>query len=335
MNSLLVVMPSWVGDIVMATPALRALHAQDSTRRIIVTVRPGLESLLAGAPFVDSVETASLRGALGPLSDARRLSTLADTVLLLPNSFRAALFARLTGARRRIGFARDGRRFLLTDRIAPTSSPTPRTTLEEYVDLVEEAFELSIEDRSMHLSTTPEEEAAAASMLDGINEPIVLINPGANRADKRWPPAHFAELADELRKRHSCAILVNGSPAEASLVREIVDRARPGVIDLPERGSTLGALKAVMSRAALLVSNDTGPRHLAAALGTPCVALFGPTDRRWTILPGANERHVVAEPFLTEDRVADRYPKACAIDRISVGDVLHAAEQLLGETGQS
>lgn len=334
MSNLLVVMPSWVGDIVMATPVLRALRAQEPTRRIVVTVRPGLESLLAGAPFVDSVETASLRGAFGPFSDARRLSKLAEMVLLLPNSFRAALFARLTGAKRRIGFARDGRGLLLTHRVAPTSTQEPRTTLEDYVDLVERAFGITIEDRSLELGTTPEEEAAAEAMLEGTKEPLILFNPGANREDKRWPAARFAELADALRDRYACTIMVNGSPAERGLVREIVERARPGVVDLPERNSTLGSLKALVKRSSLLVSNDTGPRHLAAAFGTPCVALFGPTDRRWTILPDTRERHVIAEPFLTHDRVADRYPKACRIDRIAVGDVLHAAESLLGEAGQ-
>ena len=105
----------------------------------------------------------------------------------------------------------------------------------------------------------------------------------------------------------------------------------PGVIDLTQRGSTLGALKAIVRRSSLLVTNDTGPRHLAAAFDTPCVALFGPTDRRWTLLPDPIERHLLAEPFLPEDRVADDYPAACSINRISVGDVLHAAESLLGE----
>jgi len=80
-----------------------------------------------------------------------------------------------------------------------------------------------------------------------------------------------------------------------------------------------------------MISNDTGPRHLAAAFGTPCVALFGPTDRRWTVLPEACERHLVAEPFLPEDHVADKYPRACMIDRIASGDVIHAADEFLEE----
>ena len=93
----------------------------------------------------------------------------------------------------------------------------------------------------------------------------------------------------------------------------------------------LGVLKAVIAEAALMVTNDTGPRHIAAALGTPAVVLFGPTDHRWTTLPGSRitERLLLAEPFLPEALTADRHGDSCAIDRISAGDVTEAAAQLL------
>ncbi len=330
MKTLVVVMPSWIGDIVMATPVLNALRASDPEVRLVATVRPGLEPVLAGLPCLDGIETASLRGLFGPLSDARRLRHLAaDTVLLLPNSLRSGLFARMSGARRRIGFARDGRGWLLTHPVPPPTTGMPSPTLLEYVELVEQAFEIIVEDHVPRLETTETEELGADRLLEGLEPPFVLLNPGANRTDKRWPAEHFARFADAFRKEHPCTILVNGSPAESDLVRTVVDTGDAGMISLPERGCTLGALKAVIRRAELMVSNDTGPRHLAAALGTPCVALFGPTDRRWTVLPEVRERHLVAEPFLTEEHVADQHPKACVIDRIAVGDVLHAAHDLL------
>jgi len=78
-----------------------------------------------------------------------------------------------------------------------------------------------------------------------------------------------------------------------------------------------------------MVTNDTGPRHLAVALGVPTIAIFGPTDHRWTTLPNARERIVVAQPFLPEELVADDHPKACAVDRIPVADVLHAVQATL------
>ena len=329
---LLVLMPSWMGDIVMATPALRGIRSALPEARITVSIRPGLEPILDGFPFVDAVETASLRGPLGPITDARRMARLKpDCVLVLPNSFRSALFARLTGARRRIGLSRDGRSMLLTDRVPLSNPATPGTTLDAYIHLVESTFDISMEDRSPTLETTPSEEQDADRLLAGVEGKLIVINPGANREDKRWPSERFASLADAMRERHDCTILVNGSPAEADLVESLVAQAAPGVIDLVRLGSKLGTLKAIVRRADLLVSNDTGPRHLAAAFSTPCVVLFGPTDRRFTLLPGLPERHLVAEPFLPEERVANDHPRACAIDRIAVGDVLYAAESLLGE----
>ncbi|MFO0875558.1 MAG: glycosyltransferase family 9 protein [Phycisphaerales bacterium] len=107
-----------------------------------------------------------------------------------------------------------------------------------------------------------------------------------------------------------------------------VARACDGV-DLAARGVTLGALVGVLADAALLVTNDTGPRHIAIGVATPVVALFGPTDHRFTAIPGARERRLLAEPFLPEEAVADRRPEACRIDRIEVGDVVHASHVLL------
>ncbi len=108
--------------------------------------------------------------------------------------------------------------------------------------------------------------------------------------------------------------------------------------ELPGLGVTLGSLKALVRRCAVMVTNDTGPRHIAAAMGVPTVALFGPTDPRWTTLPEETpEVCVVADPTLPEDEVADDHPERCRIDRIEVGTVIGAVERALamGRRGQS
>ena len=104
---------------------------------------------------------------------------------------------------------------------------------------------------------------------------------------------------------------------------------------LADLGVTIGSLNGVIRRSRIMLTNDTGPRHIAAALGTPAVVLFGPTDQRWTTLPGVAERRILAEPFLPETLVADRCAAFCAIDRISVGDVVFAAAQLLRSPAHS
>jgi len=124
---------------------------------------------------------------------------------------------------------------------------------------------------------------------------------------------------------------VSGSPGERDLAGEVVQAARWPVVNLVDRGVALGALKAVVARCALMITNDTGPRHVAAALGRPVVTLFGPTDHRWTTINHRRERILLAEPFLPESSIADRHASFCAIDRISVGDVLASAKSLLDD----
>ena len=99
--------------------------------------------------------------------------------------------------------------------------------------------------------------------------------------------------------------------------------------NLADGGLSLENLRGVVATCDVLLCNDTGPRHLAIATGTPTIALFGPTDHRWTLIPGAKERLLLAEPFLDADHVADRHPDACRIDRIAVGDVVHATTTTL------
>ena len=95
----------------------------------------------------------------------------------------------------------------------------------------------------------------------------------------------------------------------------------------------LGSLKAVIAESSLLITNDTGPRHIAAALGTPLVSLLGPTDHRWTTIACPHEHIVVANPFLPEPWVADDHPGDCAIEQITIGDVCAAAESALKKRG--
>lgn len=329
--SVLAFCPSWVGDTVMATPVLSALRARLPGTRIIAAVRPGLGPLLRAAPSVDEIVTLDPRGFVGPLRAAaviRRLDPAA--ILLLPNSGRSALTARLAGTPIRVGYDRDGRRRLLTHALPLTRAPEPTPALEYYARLG--AYALGADDiaRRLELGLAREDEIAADHALDGVTPPFVLMTPGANRRDKRWPAERFARVADALHAAHGLPTIVSGGPGESEVLRKIIENAQTPVHDVSARGVDLGGLKAVVARAALLITNDTGPRHLAAALGTPAVSLFGPTDHRWTLLPDAPERRLLAEPFLPADLVADTHRRLCVIDRIPVGDVIDAAEQLLG-----
>ena len=330
---LAIVGPSWVGDTVMATPVFRAARQVLPRARLVAMVRRGLNDVLAGNPWLDEVIVCDMKGALGVLRLASAIRTCrADAVLLLPNSFRSALAARLSGAPIRAGYDRDARGWLLTHRHRARKTNSPVAMVEYYADLARWALRVDHVDPTLELAATNDDRAAAQIILADVAPPFIVLNPGANRPDKRWPAERFAAVADVLARSHGLAAVASGSSTEMNVLDAVVRAAKSPIMNLAKRGITLGTLKAVIEQAKLLITNDTGPRHLAVALGTPVVTLFGPTDHRWTT-PGAlncpRERLMLAEPFLPEQLVADRHSKACAIDRIPVSDVISAARALL------
>lgn len=353
----LVVLPSWVGDAVMATPTLRILREALPGALIGALMRPGIDEVLAGLDLFDQAHVDRAAGMMGPKRVAAKLRLARyDAALILTNSFSTALIARLAAIPRRVGYARDGRAMLLTDGlpaprrrdVEPYSRSSTRPGAWAPVPAVEyyhrlatfflESIDLGAPPPGpLELAVTPEQEAAAEQILGRASidtqRPIALLNPGANDPAKRWPADRFARLADHLASARNMSILIAGSPGEAGLARDIASRCAPETAParLPDLGVTLGALKGIIRRCALLVTNDTGPRHIGAAFSTPTVALFGPTDHRWTTLRGAPERIILADPTLPEEEVANDHPDRCAIERIELQQVIDAAESLLGD----
>jgi heptosyltransferase-2 len=338
-DAVAVVCPSWVGDTVMATPVFRAVRRHCAASRIVGVLRPGLAPLVDGLSEFDELVEGAYDRTGGLVATARRLRALRlDAILLLPNSFRTGLLARGAGAARRIGYRRDARGWLLTHAAPVPRAAAPVPTLQYYAELGAWAIGSPIDDRRLGLVVTDAQEEAGRRLLPR-DDPFVLLNPGGNRADKRWPATRFAAIADALHAGRGLRPVVSGAPRERELARSVIEGmsadARAAAVDLADRGVDLGGLKAVARRAALMITNDTGPRHVAAALDTPVVSLFGPTDPRWTTLEGVRERILRAEPFLPETMVSDEHASACRIDRIAVGDVLHAASDLLAPAAPS
>lgn len=346
---LLVVCPSWVGDVVMATPVLRLLRDELPGAFIGGLVRPGCDRILAGAGFFDELHIERPSGVLGPKFVAAKIRPRRyDTALLLTNSFSTALITRIAGVPRRFGYDRDGRGFLLTNKIKASKRPGGRRVIVPAVEsywriathmlaefsLYEHAQDKPPSGIYLELATTEEDQSKANEILNAAdvgNRPFVVLNPGGNNPAKRWPTERFAKLGDELASTH--VVLINGSPAEQELVDEIIAHAHSDPVSLAALGNTLGSLKSIVRRAALMVTNDTGPRHLAVAFGTPVVSLFGPTDHRWTTVPtrpGGDEVILLADPDLPESESANDNPERCRIDRIGYEVVRDAAIGLLG-----
>ncbi len=361
---LLVVLPSWLGDVVMATPALRLLRDRLRGSFIAGLVRPEMREVLAGTDLLDELHADRKGGVMGPKHVAARLRPRRyDSALLLTNSFSSALAARVAGIPRRVGYDRDARGMLLTHSIRAMEREgssalrrrwAPVPAVRYYLDAACELLRCaSIDPPSMpddpaslpagialELATTPEEERAADELLEraglGPNAPFAVLNPGGNDPAKRWPADRFARLAEHLASTHGLAVLVNGSPSERDLAAQVRDGARARAVSLPELGVGIGSLKAIVRRARLMVTNDTGPRHLAAAFGTPLVSLFGPTDHRWTTIPTRplasgepSEAILLADPTLEANELANDHPERCRIDRIGFEVVCEAVERAL------
>jgi heptosyltransferase-2 len=285
--TLAVALPNWVGDAVMATPTLRALRARFPAERIVAVARPAVQQVLRPNPWIDayidvSKEQVGFNRAAAALRRER-----AETGILLPNSFRSALLFWMGRVKRRIGYDRGGRGMLLTDRLRPEREGgrfVPGPMITYYLRLAE-VLGAPTDERRMELFTTAEDEAAAAAAFEAMRldaAKTLILSPGyAFGPSKAWPAGHWAALARGARERFGLepAILCGGSEAP---VAAAISGALGGCPAFHEKGITLASARAVVSRARAMVAIDSGLRHYAAAFAKPVVALFGPTDIRWT-----------------------------------------------------
>lgn len=291
MRTIAIFLPNWIGDVVMATPAIRALREHFPAARLLAVCKPYVMETLAGSPWFDATIPVdrSFRGFRRAVQQLREAS--ADTAVLFPNSFRTALLARLGGCSTIVGFARYCRDPLLTHRLYPMRDdrgrPKPRPVIDDYNRIVERIGVRNPGHR-MELFTTPRDEAAAEAVWSqfGLHRfpQVVGLNPGAAfGAAKHWPVAHFAELARTLAVWRGVGVLVLCGPSEREMAREIAEKAdHPAVFHLGDSPLSLGLTRAVVRRLGLLVTTDSGPRHFAAAFDVPVVTLFGPTHIAWT-----------------------------------------------------
>ncbi len=290
--------PNWVGDAVMFTPALRAIRQRFADAHISLLGRPAPTATLTPNPWTDEIVV--FKG--GVLASARALRRgRFDLAVLGPNSFRSALVARLGGVRRRVGYDRDGRELLLTDRIPPRRDAGGEFAVVPAIDYylaLAGHLGCDIDDKRMELAVAEADAAFAGTMLDKVEadkaRPIVLLNPGASYgSSKVYPAKRFAAVADALIERRRAQIVINAGPNEHPIAAAVEDAMEhPPILNLAFVPNTLGLLKAMVRISDLMITNDTGPRHFAAAFGVPVVTIFGPTDPAWTEIYYDRERIV-------------------------------------------
>jgi heptosyltransferase-2 len=315
--------PNWVGDVVLSLPALRDVRTRFPAARLEVLARPWVAELYRALPEADAVSESR-----GHAADVASLRGRFDLGILLPNSFATALVLWRAGVPERWGYATDGRGLLLTRRCRVPPRVRGRSQVYYYRAMLE-GLGFAVEGDPDASLACPDEWAARGRALLGEDGPWVGVNPGAFYGTaKRWAPERFAAAADLVARRTGAKVAIVGAAAERRLGEAVADGLRaPSRVLCGE--TTLGELVGVVSGLDLLLTNDSGPMHLAAALGTPLVAVFGPTD--WTeTAPATSRARLVREDV----ECSPCRLRECPIDhrcmaRVGVDRVVAAALELL------
>jgi heptosyltransferase-2 len=300
---------NWVGDAAMTVPALRELRRVLPGAHLTLATRPWAEALFAGAEFVDEVIAVSdaKSSARSVWADARAWRSLRfDLAVLFPNSFAPALAAALARVPVRIGYATQGRAALLTHPLPVPEWRGRRHEVFYYLNIIaglERILRGSTDidkrepDSSLAVKEDARRDALALLRESGATDsrPLVALCPGStNSRAKRWPSERFAALADMLAERAGAQVFLIGAREELDISEEVarLTRSRPHILT----GKTnLAQTAALLSVADLLVTNDTGPAHVAAAVGCPVVVIFGPTNPE-TTRPFSASAEVVRKP---------------------------------------
>jgi heptosyltransferase-2 len=339
--------PNWIGDAVMCTPALAALRSSFPHAQITLLVNSTIAELLQENPHLDHIwiydKAGRHRDLMGKLNLSQEIARESfDVAVLFQNAFEAALLARLARIPVRYGYPTDGRGFLLT-----VHAPLPKGSCHQvdyYLHLLK-PLGINGSSKKLCLKTTPQEDETTREYLrsQGIHdaETVVGINPGATYgAAKRWSTERYARLADRMIESLNAKVLILGGPGEEKLGHAISAQMKNTALVLSGR-LTVRELMAAIRQCNLLITNDSGPMHIAAAFEVPLVAIFGPTNPRITS-PWSDQSSALSASGGGSGGLLLRKPvecspcllRECPIDhrcmtRITVEEVFEAAEKQL------
>ncbi len=338
-RKILVLQLTHIGDIVVTTPVFKALKKQYPDAEIVALVRPLTKNLLENNPHVDRILTLEApwfnrsEGAswMDTIKFARMLSKEKFSIALeFHGDPRDNLLLWLIGAKQRVGYGARGGGFFLT-KIVPYHRVVKHIT-GRYIDVLQ-AVGIDPESRQTDLFPDFEDKRAVTKARQKLGlkprDKIIVIHPGSGRPNKFWPNERFAKVADKLAAKRGVKVVLSGGPGESELIKSITARMEHEAFVLSPL--TLRQLAEFLKGAKLLISTDTGPMHMARAMGTPTVSLFGPVDpREW----GYNDKKSIAifhklpcSPCeLYDCPIPDKY--AC-LKKIKVSEVLKVAEKML------
>ena len=290
-QNIIIFCPNWVGDVVMATPFFDSIRSNYPNAVITCVVRKYVKGVIEDGPWFDRLipcNDKTIKGFFKVLREIRSIKP--DISILLSNSFRSALLARLGFSRKVFGYRRGGRSLLLTGGPEPAADkngylPMP---MQDYYMQICKWMHLDISAAvkpALFISESLKKKGKRLFVKYGIeqNDMLIGINPGAKfGSSKCWPPVYFARLAELLTKNWDCKILLFTGPGEDIIAETIIKESSAKIINTGPDKVDLALLKYLVQNCSLLITNDTGPRHYAVALDVPVLVIMGPTNHRYT-----------------------------------------------------
>lgn len=336
-KKILIISVNWIGDVIFTTPFIRALREDHPDGYIACLIHPRCREMLKSNPRLNEIiiydeegRHRGLTGKFGLIYTLRKKKF--DTAFILHRSFTKALIAYLAGIKERVGYPTKERGILLTKTVEEPPCDTHK--VEYFLNLAriagieprDSSCEFFIEDSDRIFIKRLLEEAGVTE-----GDLLITICPGGNWDPKRWPRENFAKLSDLLIERLNARIAIAGAKKDIPLAEEI-KKLMKGSPVIACGKTTLGELGALLAKSGLVIANDTGPMHMAVAMKTKVIALFGPTSPRITGPYGRGDYRVISK---NETCDVPCYDFTCkdngCMAAITVEDVLGEAEEMLAE----
>jgi len=302
-RKILLWLPSPLGDAVLATPALRAIRERFDDARTYFYASPTVRAALEPCEYCDEwIEALSGRSPYGIAKELKKFGF--DVAILFKNSFASAAAVFIARIPVRVGYSREWRGAMLTERLTPeklaSGAYKPVSMVDYYLGLAERVG-ADISERTLTLRVDPDDVRHVTRMFPEVcssRRPVVVLVPGgAFGPSKCWAAERYGLLADWLVEKHEAVVVVSVAPTdeEKAIATRICDASHFKLINLGERPLSLGQLKGLLGLSDVVVCNDTGPRHMAIAIKKNVVTLFGPNDPAWTETGYEGEIKIVAD----------------------------------------
>lgn len=336
-RKILIWLPSPIGDAVLSTPALRAIRQKYKDDEITFLANATVKAILSDSGFNDHWQNTN--GKTLRLASALRKAGFTDAVLL-KNSFGSALTVFLAGIKNRTGYARDKRSPLLTNKIATLKNPDgtikPYPMVDYYLKIAE-SLGCKTNDTNLELSINDEDQKnippQIREKLNTENPIVILVPGGAFGPSKCWPADRYAWVAKLLKQKYNAEVLVSVAPNEPELeIAETICSVAAKSVNLAEYKLSLGQLKAIFSKSDLVITNDTGPRHIAIALKRKLITLFGPNDPAWTQTGYSDEIQIVGSAYCLPCAKPHCFQKKhICMESITTDKVMQSVEKIIGK----